>query len=327
MPFVSDIVGPQRPVRVWPLLRRGVLRRTSTIDTHPDGPNSVVDLRARDAVATEDGSVDVLDELQVRARLAERIIDAISGDARLDRLLGKRVGPGFRSVVGELFPAEVRRSSLLNLLLDDWVGAALVSGYALQHRAIVAGVEDRLPPGTADRMAGICAGFAPDASLVSATRRLGTIPSVHGPLAPPLDRDGMHDVEPLAAHGMRRLRRLDLHPVDGGSSGFTAHFRDSHVDGDGVETIVHEYALTGAVDVATRTVTSIRADVHVLPWQECPGAVPSAQRAVGMTLAEVRDRVRGELVGTSTCTHLNDTLRAIGDLDALFDLRSGFDDV
>ncbi|SEH49885.1 Protein of unknown function [Mycolicibacterium rutilum] len=327
MPFVSDIVGPQRPVQVWPPLAAGVLRRTSTIDTHPDGSGSAVDLRARDAVGRRDGAVDVRDELRVQAHLAERTIDEISGDSRLERLLGKRVGPGFRSAVGELFADDVRRSSLLNLLLDDWVGAALVSGYALQHRAIVAGVEDRLPPGTADRMAGICAGFAPDASLVSATRRLGTIPSVHGPLAPPLDRDGMHDVEPLRPHGMRRLRRLDLHPADADSSGFTAHFRDSHVDGDGVETIVHEYALTGAVDVATRTVTTIRADVHVLPWQECPGAVPSAQRAVGMTLAEIRDRVRGEFVGTSTCTHLNDTLRAIGDLGALFDLRSGLDDV
>ena len=40
-----------------------------------------------------------------------------------------------------------------------------------------------------------------------------------------------------------------------------------------------------------------------------------------MTLAELRDRVRAEFVGTSTCTHLNDTLRAIADLDALLDLR------
>jgi hypothetical protein len=42
-----------------------------------------------------------------------------------------------------------------------------------------------------------------------------------------------------------------------------------------------------------------------------------------MTLAGLRGRIRGEFVGTSTCTHLNDTLRAIGDLDALLDLRRG----
>lgn len=329
MPFVTDIVGPQRPVEAWPPLVAGALRRTSTVDTHPDGADSSVDLRARDIVVRASG-VGVLGEIALRAHLADRVIDEIAStpdDERVGRLIGKRVGPGFRSAVGELFADDVRRSTLLHLLLDDWVGAALVSGYALQHASIVAGTEEKLPPGTADRMAGICAGFAPDASLVNYARRLDTIPSVHGPHAPPIDVDGLHTVEPLRAHGMRRLRRLDLLPPDEGSARFDAHFRDSHVDGDGVETIVHEYTLAGAVDVATRTVTSINADVRVLPWQECPGAIGSAQRVRGMRLVEVRDRVRGEFVGTSTCTHLNDTLRAISDLDALFDLRSRLDDV
>ncbi|KUI44111.1 hypothetical protein AU197_02385 [Mycobacterium sp. IS-1590] len=330
MPFVTDIVGPQRPVKTWPALTVGALRRTSTIDTHADGvAGSDVDLRARDVVVRR-GAVDVLAEIAVRARLVDRAIDeiaAVPGVDRLDLLIGKRVGPGFRSTVGELLPEQVRGASLLHLLLDDWVGAALVSGYALQHATIVAGNEEKLPPGTVDRMAGICAGFAPEASLVGYARRLGTIPSVHGPPAPPIDIDGVHAVEPLRAHGMRRLRRLDLLPELQGVARFDAHFRDSHVDGDGVETIVHEYTLAGAVDVATRTITAISADVRVLPWQECPGAIGSAQRAQGMRLVEVRDRVRTEFVGTSTCTHLNDTLRAIGDLETLFDLRSGLDDV
>jgi hypothetical protein len=328
MPFVSDIVGPQRPLETWPPLAVGVLRRTSTIDTYPDGAaDSESDLRARDVIVRPDG-MKVLGEVVIRAHLANRAIDEIAPhDERLSRLIGKRVGPGFRSTVGELFPDDVRKSSLLHLLLDDWVGAALVSGYAVQHAAIVAGVEERLPPGTADRLAGICAGFAPDASLVGYARRLGTIPAVHGPPAPAVDPDGMHAVEPLAAHGMRRWRRLDLLPADRGEARFDAHFRDSHVDGDGVETIVHEYTVAGAVDVETRAITTITADVRVLPWQECPNAIGSVQRVQGMRLAEVRDRVRGEFVGTSTCTHLNDTLRAIGDLDALFDLRSGVDDV
>ncbi|MGV0787906.1 DUF2889 domain-containing protein [Mycolicibacterium sp. XJ2] len=330
MPFVTDIVGPQRPVEAWPPLVAGALRRTSTIDTHPDGAaDSDVDLRARDVVVRH-GAVDALDEIAVRARLVDRAIEtieAVPGDDRLGHLVGKRVGPGFRATISELLPSELHGSTLLHLLLDDWVGAALVSGYALQHATIVAGTEEKMPPGTADRMAGICAGFAPEASLVGYARRLGTIPSVHGPQAPPIGIDGVHAVETLRAHGMRRLRRLDLHPSELGVSRFDAHFRDSHVDGDAAETIVHEYTLAGAVDVATRTITAISADVRVLPWQECPGAIGSAQRVQGMRLVEVRDRVRREFVGTSTCTHLNDTLRAIGDLDALFELRSGLDDV
>ena len=320
MPFVTVIAGPQRPVQAWPSLTAGVLRRTSTIDTHPAGTDSSdVDLRARDAVGLEEGGVDVLGEVRVRAHLAERVIDEIAADpydARLARLLGSRVGPGFRSAVTKLLPDEVARAGLLNLLLDDWVGAALVSGYSTQHAAIMLGIEENLPAGTADHMADICAGFAENASLVPYAKRNGTIPSVHGPVAPPLDLAGIHTVEPLRPHGMRRFRRLDLRP-DGD---FGAHFRDSHVDDDGVETIVHEYTVVGSVDTETRTIASVAATVRVLPWQECPGAIGSAARTQGMTLSQLRDRVRADFVGTSTCTHLNDTLRAIADLDALLDL-------
>ena len=322
MPFVTDIAGPQRPVRTWPSLATGALRRTSSIDTHPAEPgNSDIDLRARDAVGRERGA-DVLGEVVVRAHLAGRVIRGITADphdARLTQLLGSRVGPGFRSAVGKLLPDEVARAGLLNLLLDDWVGAALVSGYSTQHVAITSGIEEKLPAGTADHMAGICAGFAEDASLVPYAKRNGTIPSVHGPVAPPLDTEGIHTVEPLRSHGMRRFRRLDLSPT----GEFDAHFRDSHVDGAGVETILHEYTVEGSIDASTRTVATVEANVRVLPWQECPGAIGSATRIQGMTLSQIRDRVRAEFVGISTCTHLNDTLRAIADLDALLNLRAG----
>lgn len=323
MPFVSDIRGPQQPVEATAPLAAGSLRRTSTIDTHSaQFGDSDVDLRARDVVAREH-TVDVLGEIWVRARLSQHVIDDITSTprhGRLAQLRGCRVGPGFRSTVGKLLPEELQRASLLHLLLDDWVGASMVSGYSVQHAAITQGNEDWLPEGTADRMPGVCAGFAPDASLVGYVRRNGTIPSVHGPRAPQLD--GLHPVEPLRGHGMRRFRRLDLHTAEADSADFDAHFRDSHVDGDGIETIVHEYTVAGTVDTATRTITSVRADVRVLPWQECPRAIGSADRVRGMTLSEMRVRVRGELVGTSTCTHLNDTLRCIADLDALLDLRA-----
>jgi hypothetical protein len=185
----------QRPVRTWPPLVPNALRRTSTIDTHPAGTgNSDVDLRARDV---DTGSV--LGEVCVRAHLTDRVIDDIDGG--LEQLLDNRVGPGFRSAVGRLFPEEVRRASLLHLLLDDWVGAALVSGYAVQHAAINLGIEEKLGPGVAGQ--------------AQRNRSVG---------------------------------------------------------------------------------------------------------ARGMTLAELRGRIRGEFVGTSTCTHLNDMLRAIADLDALLEL-------
>ena len=132
MPFVTDIAGPQRPVQTWPSLAAGTVRRTSSIDTHPAGTGrSDVDLRARDAVGVSSGGVDVLGSVRVRAHLADRVIDEIVADphdARLPQLLGSRVGPGFRSAVGKLLPDEIARASLVNLLLDDWVGAAVRPG-------------------------------------------------------------------------------------------------------------------------------------------------------------------------------------------------------
>ena len=143
MPFVTDIAGPQRPVQTWPPLVVGALRRTSTIDTHPAGTgDSDVDLRARDVVGRGTGAVDVLGEVRCpRAprRTRHRRHRAIRTTSRLAQLPGSRVGPGFRSTVGKLLPDEVARAGLLHLLLDDWVGAALVSGYAVQHAAIMLG--------------------------------------------------------------------------------------------------------------------------------------------------------------------------------------------
>lgn len=328
MPFISDFVGPQNPVPVWPARQPGSLRRTSTIDSHrADTGELRVGLRARDIVTSTTGAVEVLAHCALWAHLSDRVIqqvDAPPGDSRLAALRGCRVGPGFRSVVGKVLGDEVRDASLLHLLLDDWPGAALVAGYAAQHALISRGAEVPVAAAVADRMTGICSGFAPDSSVVTFVRTGGFMPNARGPIAPDLardDRDGMHAVEVLPPHSMRRLRRLDLHSRRDESAEFDAHFRDSHVDGQSVETIVHEYSVSGTVELASRTITELTATVRVLPWQECPGALGSASRTRGMALANLRDRIRAEFVGTSTCTHLNDTLRCLGDLAALIDLQ------
>ena len=92
------------------------------------------------------------------------------------------------------------------------------------------------------------------------------------------------------------------------------------MEGHDAESVLHEYLVHGTVDPDGLTVTSIEAEALVLPWQECPRALASAERIVGWPVAELRARVRAELVGTSTCTHLNDTLRALADLSVLADL-------
>jgi len=204
MPFVSDIAGPQHPVPGWPPLAPGTLRRTSTIDTRPDGTGAAfAELRARDVRTTASGDVDVVEDVVVLAHLTDRVIDDITGDDdRLSQLRGVRVGPGFRATASALLGPDVARATLLHLLLDDWVGANLVSGYGIQHAAITNGVEEKMADVVADHLAGICSGFAPDAAVVDFTRRNLLMPCVNGPIAPPLpDGDAVHPTEPLAHMG------------------------------------------------------------------------------------------------------------------------------
>ena len=84
--------------------------------------------------------------------------------------------------------------------------------------------------------------------------------------------------------------------------------------------MVHEYTVAGRLDAVARCVTDIVTQPRVLPWVECPAAVGSATRVIGVPLGELRHQVRTELTGVSTCTHLNDTLRSLADLGHLLSL-------
>lgn len=151
---------------------------------------------------------------------------------------------------------------------------------------------------------------------------------VTGPEAPDLDRDddplAWHTVPQLAPQAMRRRRRIDVCADGAGQFEIDAMFRDTYVRSDGMETIIHEYTLTVVVDADSGVIVESSATPRVLPWQECPGAVASAERITGMTLRELHFRVRRELFGTSTCTHLNDLLRSVADTESLMArVRSG----
>ena len=352
MGFAPQYAGPHHPVTEMPPRRAGWLRRTTTIDTtRPEGLDraSVVDARARDLLTDDEGVASVLAAASFEARLESPgglVLELIATghDDGLAALVGVPVRAGFRARAAQALtalPAGDPSLILLNQLLDDLPGATLVAGFALQHAASVAGrdiVRDAGPASTdaaagsagADLMLGqadLCAGWAGDSIMFTTLRSTGTIMTPLGPAAPPLlagdDRDAWHEVAPLPPHGMRRLRRLDLGPVDpDGTCAFDGHFRDSHVDGDGLETCVHEYAIAGRIDSRRSTVVTIETEARVLPWQECPGAVASAQRVVGVPLEELRPMVRSELTGSSTCTHLNDTLRSLHDVPGLLSARA-----
>ncbi len=63
--------------------------------------------------------------------------------------------------------------------------------------------------------------------------------------------------------------------------------------------------------------TASQAVPRVLPWVECPEAVASAGRLVGHTIGTIRQLVGREFRGVTTCTHLNDLLRSVDDVEPL----------
>jgi hypothetical protein len=332
MLIVPERAGPAHPLASSPARAPGSARRTTSIDTsRPEGlrRDSVVDARARDLCTDSSGWTRPEQAQSFRARIApDRKLLSIEADPpepRLSQLIGLAVGPGFRARMAEILPDQAERQTLLYALLDDLPGATLVSGYAVQ-RGEAAG-PTKVPVSGADTLAqhvgaaeNMCAGWATDATIVVTFRQKGSVPAPMGPDAPLLERDGdalsWHDMEPLALESTRRRRRLDLIPPGDPDRPwvFDSHFRDSYRDASGSETVVHEYVVEGALDRSRSRIAEARTEARVLPWVECPGAVVSTERMVEKSLTELRAEVRSEFVGTTTCTHLNDSFRSLSDL-------------
>ena len=157
--------------------------------------------------------------------------------------------------------------ALLLQLLDDLVGAELVSGNVIQNAEAVAGsgpVSDitRDNPEVLLGQAGICAGWATDGVMLTQFRAVERLPNIVGPAAPPLDSDdpwAWHAMEPLPPHGMRRVRRIDVGPsAADGTAPFDLHFRNTHINPDLGERVVHEYSGHGRFDTVAGAVTAIR---------------------------------------------------------------------
>jgi len=326
------IAGPRSPLTDTPSRRPGSIRRTASIDTvRPAGSDTArtVDARAREVFTNPDGTADTIGTIRLAARVDPRTYELLAissdpADRRLDELAGIAVSSGFRRRLAEVLDGPGDQLSLALLLLDDLPGAQLVAGYDMVHRR---GPGQRRPDGLAlidvTSRADFCAGWATDGALLEGFRRTAEIPVPLGPPAPPLeaadDVDAWHVMTPLPPGGMRRRRRLDLFAADEGLHRFEAYFRDSHRSDSGEETILHEYRVTGAVDASARTLVSVHAEARVLPYGECPNALGSAQQVVGWSLDELRRAVHRQLVGTSSCTHLNDTLRSLADIEVLLD--------
>ena len=317
--------GPHGSVGGSPTRRASSIRRTSSVDTHrPHGlhGSTIQRGRARDLLTAESDAVVVGEatlELTLEYDGGPTVMSASATPVTqgIEGLVGLKASTGFRQRSSELVASEP--GSPLFLLIDEVPAATLVSGHALGHAARRGDLE--FPPqkrGPKLQYVDLCAGFTADGTIMLENDEQGLGPIVVGPEAPLVvdeeDLVGWHELEELATDSMRRIRRVDLWRRDDSLFEADVFFRDSHQNPWGVEQVVHEYGLSVCVDEDTMSIVSALAEDHSLPWQECPRAVASASRLVGMPLVGLRSVIRETFVGPSTCTHLNDTMRSLEDL-------------
>jgi hypothetical protein len=315
--------GVHEPTTATPKRRPGSMRRTTSIDMRRDeGSLDPVYLNGRgrdlwtaaDGTATEIGTAGISATIEMVARVV-RHVEVSPAIAGVAHLCGAPAMSGFRAAADQAAPELRAARDLRYTLLDDVPVATLISGHALSASGVLGDVSRSGYLPVADQ----CAGFVTGGLLMTSFEQ-GDPAVVTGPVAPNLDDNdpyAWHEMPPLSSHAMRRRRRLDVYDAGPTEAGIDAMFRDTYVRADGAETIIHEYTMTATVDTNSGVIVTSEATPRVLPWRECPGAVASASRIIGMTLSQLHFRVRQELTGTSTCTHLNDLLRSVADAEAL----------
>lgn len=278
---------------------------------------------ARDLVTGADGAAVVLTEAAFEARFGAdwklQTITASPEQGSLAGLVGLRGGGGFRKALRELTPAGEAGADPLWLILDDIVGAVLVSSIAWSE----------WDPGWQDKMFGevpleqllqarenVCIGHAAGSSAQDSDLqgRLEGKPDAASLLRAD-DPDGWHAMEDQPGVGFRRMRRMDL--ALGDRIRIDAEFQDSATKPGGGRISVHEYSIGATADPATHQLLALESDPRVLPYRECPSASANLPRLFGQRLDDMRRAVPAALPGAAGCTHLNDALRALADVPAL----------
>ncbi|MBL7494737.1 DUF2889 domain-containing protein [Frankia sp. CNm7] len=336
--------GCQGPSAATPPRVLGSLRRTTSVDMlRPFGLTGDLHLvgRGRDLLTGADGAPRVLDTASMFVAMdaaGPRLISELRTDpapAAIATLVGRSALSRFRGAARAALGDE-HAGSLLAQLLDDVPVTTIVSSAAPMRMGVA---RDSLAGGSGSSRVDICAGWQADGALIrqrTAAPDAGPL-NRHSPLASDLtaaDPLGWHPMPALVPTGMRRLRRLDVTPLSalGGDearavppgTAFVVEslVRDSFADPRDAEIVVHEFILRAAV-AADATVLDARAHTGVVPGPQCPQAEPSAGRLVGRPAGELRDTVARTFVGVTTCTHLNDTLRTLGDLPRLLAALTG----
>ena len=309
------------------------MRRTTSLDlTRPHGPDGPLQVggRARDLHTDAAGAPHVIGSALTSLTVEDGIVTALSTYPRrpaLAQLVGRRALVGWRTGLWRTIREDVVSGSDLHQLLDDLPGGFVISGFTRGRALALAWGGDPLPqPG---RRLDVCAGWASDSRAARILDQTGSAPRAVTPSAPPLrdeaDPHGWHTWPATPIWGISRRRRIDAwldpHPERLDDPQRPIHvdamFRDSFVDHEGVERVLHEYTLRAQVGRTAYPVLEVTTQGRVLPHRECPVAAASSQHILGMPCDDLRDRVSTALYGPGSCTHLNDGLRSLTDVPAM----------
>jgi hypothetical protein len=286
-------------------------RRVSVLEVRLGAAGATtVQAEARDEVGSE-----TLAELHAKLAVsADSTLEGVDGLPDLAPLIGESATSGFRRRLAEL-ARDTARLRLAHRVLDDLPILLRVAFQTtiLDHPALPR-------PAEAMSLAGAdqCEGWRSDGTMLQQIAREGTLQMA---LTEPVqDSTGPWSAEQrslLPAMATRRRRRVEVSPGGDGLD-VTAHFRDSYADPDGVERGLHGYSLTARI-TGDGTIAGVDASGVVLPWPECWRATSSTERLTGLHLRDLDQFAKTQLVGRGTCTHLNDTLRALADVAELGD--------
>jgi hypothetical protein len=331
--FTSDDAHPMhgvhRPSVGTPPRARPSVRRTASIDiVGPEGLAGALQLdgRVRDLVTDPDGAAQIAAEGKSETTIAYQsdqsvlylsVLPHIPG---LEQLVGSRVFKGFRASLASVFTdARGAGRSALHQLLDDIPAATLIAGQAQ--------ISDRDVPGVPQlpilSRPGVCAGWRSGGTMMTSVSNGQKLPLVHGPAAPDLlaadDPLGWHEMPPGSPTVMRRHRRIDLTwEVDHWLA--QSFLRDCHWLGSGpargAETVIHEYHVEAQIS-PDYVIRDIVTTARVLPWTVCSPAAERSAELVGMPIMRLSGLIRSNLVGDSSCTHLNDVLRSLEGVPSL----------
>ena len=331
--MAAGLVGPlvDLPARL-----PGSVRRTMTFDTsHPEGMDGplLIDGRGRDLFTPVASPPRVLAQWRVRAGLAGRSLRIawLSCEPQwsfAEELVGSSASNGLRKRVRQAARTARGEEQLMVAMLDDLPGAALVGGYAAA-RSVPASF--RTTREQFEMRLDVCAGWARGASMDAAFGDQGQMPLPGGvPLTSGADDDPLdwHAIDRLPATGMRRQRLIDLFPMENAAEAqvrIDTHFRDTYAVGNDERVAIHEYSASSEILGRPARLTRLSVVPRVLPWPECPSAVASAQQAVGEPIAVLREKMTGAFMGTSSCTHLTDTVRSLGHVEGLATWLAGPD--